>query len=66
MAMALRKKEHIPMARQIVDASPVPAPKERNTDGEKAAIKVGKTAREIWRDEPNKAAQKDTSARWTL
>ena len=26
----------------------------------------GKSAREIWPDEPNKAAQKDTNARWTL
>ena len=62
----LQKKGYIPMAGQIVDASLVPAPKQRNTDGEKEAIKAGKTAREIWPDEPNKAAQKDTSARWTL
>jgi len=62
----LRKKGYIPMAGQIVDASLVPAPKPRNTDGEKAAIKDGKSAREIWPDEPNKAAQKDVSARWTL
>ncbi len=62
----LRKKGYIPMAGQIVDASLVPAPKQRNTDGEKDAIKAGRTAREIWPDAPNKAAQKDTSARWTL
>ena len=62
----LQKKGYIPMAGQIVDASLVPAPKQRNTDGEKAAIKAGKSAAEIWPDEPNKAAQKDTSARWTL
>ena len=54
------------MAGQIVDASLVPAPKQRNTDAEKEAIKAGKSAREIWPDEPNKAAQKDTNARWTL
>jgi hypothetical protein len=41
----------------------VPAPKQRNTDAEKEAIKAGKTAREIWPDEPHKAAQKDTDAR---
>ena len=29
---------------------------------EKQAIKEGKTAHEIWPDEPNKAAQKDTYA----
>jgi IS5 family transposase len=62
----LQTKGYVAMAGQIVDASLVPAPKQRNTDGEKAAIKAGKSAREIWPDEPNKAAQKDTSARWTL
>lgn len=62
----LQKKGYIPMAGQIVDASLVPAPKQRNTKGENAAIKAGKTAREIWPGEPNKAAQKDTDARWTL
>jgi transposase, IS5 family len=51
------------MSGQIVDASLVPAPKQRNTEDEKADIKVGKTAAEIWPDEPNKAAQKDTNAR---
>ena len=62
----LKKKGYIPMSGQIVDASLVPAPKQRNTEEEKAAIKAGKTADEIWPDEPNKAAQKDTNARWTL
>lgn len=62
----LQKKGYVPMAGQIVDASLVPAPKQRNTDAEKAAIKAGKSAAEIWPDEPNKAAQKDTNARWTL
>ena len=50
----LRKKGYIPMAGQIVDASLVPAPKQRNTDGEKEAVKAGKSAREIW---PDKALQ---------
>jgi IS5 family transposase len=62
----LRKKGYIPMSGQIVDASLVPAPKQRNTESEKAAIKAGKSAEEIWPDEPSKAAQKDTNARWTL
>jgi IS5 family transposase len=62
----LRKKGYIPMAGQIVDASLVPAPKQRNTDGEKQAIKDGRSARQIWPDEPAKAAQKDVDARWTL
>lgn len=62
----LHKKGYIPIGGQIVDASLVPAPKQRNTEDEKAAIKAGKSAREIWPDQPNKAAQKDTQARWTL
>ena len=60
------KKGYIPMSGQIVDASLMPAPRQRNTDDEDQAIKAGKTAREIWPNEPNKAAQKDVDARWTL
>ncbi len=62
----LHKKGCISMPGQIVDASLVPAPKQRNTDGERDAIKAGKSAGEIWPDEPAKAAQKDTDARWML
>jgi IS5 family transposase len=61
----LREKGFLPMSGQIVDASLVPAPKQRTTDREKAAIKAGQTAREIWPDQSAKAAQKDTNARWT-
>ncbi|MGB0928863.1 MAG: IS5 family transposase [Pikeienuella sp.] len=62
----LKKKGYIPMSGQIVDASLVPAPKQRNTEDEKAAVKDGQSAKEIWPDKPNKAAQKDVEARWTL
>lgn len=62
----LQKKGYIPMSGQIVDASLVPAPKQRNSDGGKAVNKAGTTAKEIWPDEPNKAARKDVDARWTL
>ncbi|MEM9205999.1 MAG: IS5 family transposase [Pseudomonadota bacterium] len=62
----LHKKGFIPMSAQIVDATLVPAPKQRNTEGEKQAIKDGKSAKEIWPDALNKAAQKDTNARWTI
>ena len=58
----LHKKGYIPIGGQIVDASLVPAPKQRNTEDEKAQIKAGKSAAEIWPDQPNKAAQKDTQA----
>ena len=51
---------------QIIDASLIPAPKQRNTNTEKEAIKAGKSAAEIWSDQPNKAYQKDTDARWTI
>ena len=46
----LQKKGYIPMSGQIVHASLVPAPKQRNTEDEKAAVKAGKTANEIWRE----------------
>lgn len=49
----LRKKGCIPMPGQIVDASLVPAPKQRDTDGEREAIKAGKSgksAKDIWAD----------------
>ncbi|PHP65103.1 IS5/IS1182 family transposase [Zhengella mangrovi] len=62
----LHKKGYIPMSGQIVDATLVPPPKQRNTEVEKEAIKDGKTAGEIWPDEPNQTAQKDTDARRTL
>lgn len=34
--------------RAIVDASLAPAPGQRNTEGEREAIKSGKSAKEIW------------------
>jgi hypothetical protein len=40
------------MSGQIIDASPVPAPKQRNTDDERQAIKDGKSAQDIWPDDP--------------
>lgn len=62
----LKERGYLAMGGQIVDATLVAAPKQRNTADEKAAIKDGKTADEIWPDEPARAAQKDTDARWTL
>lgn len=63
---AINQAGLIPRAGQIVDASLIAAPKQRNSDGEKEAIKVGKTAQEIWPDKPAKAAQKDTDGRWAV
>ena len=63
---AIKDAGFIPMGGQIVDASLVAAPRQRNTQEEKDAIKAGKTAQEIWPDKLAKAAQKDTDARWTV
>ncbi len=53
------------MGGQIIDASLVAAPRQRNTDGEKAAIKAG-TIPAPWTDKPSKLRQKDRDARWTV
>ena len=57
---------HLPMAGQILDATLVAAPRQRNSEAEKARIKAGETAAAIWPDKPAKARQKDTDARWTV
>ncbi len=62
----LRERGYLAMGGQIVDATLVPAPKQRNTDEEKAAVKAGKSARQIWPGKPDKAHQKDVDARWTV
>ncbi len=62
----LRTTAYLAMGGQIVDATLVAAPKQRNTQEEKDAIKAGKTASEVWPDTPAKAAQKDVDARWTV
>lgn len=61
----LEASGYLAMSGQIVDASIVAAPKQRNTDGEKQAIKEGRIP-EGWKDEPAKLRQKDTDARWTV
>jgi transposase, IS5 family len=62
---AIREAGYIPMSGQIVDASLVSAPKQRNTEGEKEAIKEGRIPEE-WKAKPAKLRQKDRDARWTL
>lgn len=62
----IKGRGDLAMGGQIVDATLAAAPGQRNTAPEKDAIKAGKTASEIWPDEPAGAAQKDTDARWTL
>ncbi len=63
---AITEAGYLPMSGQIVDATLVTAPRQRLTNGEKAAMKEGRSAHEIWPETPAKAAQKDTDARWTM
>jgi IS5 family transposase len=49
---------------QIVDASIVTAPRQRNTREENATIKAGETP-QSWLEKPAKLHQKDMEARWT-
>jgi IS5 family transposase len=62
---AISAAGYLPMGGQIIDATLVAAPKQRNTDGEKAAIKAGEVP-EAWRDKPAKLRQKDRDGRWTV
>lgn len=61
----LAKSGYLAMGGQIVDATIVDAPKQRNSDGEKADIKAGKLP-DDWRDKPAKLRQKDRDGRWTV
>ena len=61
----LRQAGYIAMSGQIVDASLVAAPRQRNTDDEKKAIKEGRIP-EDWKDKPAKLRHKDRDARWTV
>ncbi|RUM95340.1 IS5 family transposase [Pseudaminobacter arsenicus] len=61
----LTKAGYLAMGGQIVDATIVAAPKQRNTDAEKADIKAGKVPDE-WKEKPAKLRQKDRDARWTV
>ena len=62
---ALRANGYIAMSGQIVDASLIAAPKQRNTDDEKKAIKQGRVP-DGWQDKPAKLRHKDRDARWTV
>ena len=60
--LILAKQGYIAHKGQIVDASFVEVPKQRNTPDENKAIKAGKQSQD-WKKA--KSAQKDTDARWT-
>ena len=61
----LRAAGYLAMSGQLVDATIVAAPKQRNTKAEKQAIKEGRIP-EGWQDKPAKLRQKDRDARWTV
>ena len=61
----LRQSGYIAMSGQIVDASLIAAPRQRNTNEEKKAIKEGQVP-DGWKDKPAKLRQKDRDARWTV
>ena len=60
----LEAEGYIARGGQIIDATIVSVPKQRNTKEENEAIKAGKTP-EGWEQQPAKNAQKDKDARWT-
>jgi transposase, IS5 family len=62
---ALSAAGFLAMSGQIIDASIVAAPKQRNTDGEKRDIKQGRIPPQ-WAAKPAKLRQKDRDARWTI
>ena len=61
----LRAAGFIAMGGQIVDATVVAAPKQRNTEDEKRALREGRIP-EDWARKPAKLRQKDRDARWTV
>lgn len=61
----LRAAGYIAMGGQIVDASLIAAPKQRNTEDEKKDLKEGRIPKG-WKARPAKLRQKDRDARWTV
>jgi len=54
-----------PRGGQLIDASLVPVPRQRNSRDENAPIKDGECPTE-WEGQPAKRRQKDTEPRWTM
>src|SRR4249920_1432830 len=61
----LRASGYLAMGGQMIDASIVEAPRQRNTDAEKEELKAGRIP-EDWTAQPAKLRQKDRDGRWTL
>src|SRR3984893_10830609 len=60
----LEAKGYIARGGQMVDATIVAVPKQRNSREDNEAVKAGKTPEE-WEKQPAKNRQKDKDARWT-
>ena len=60
----LEAKGYIARGGQMVDATIVPVPRQRNSRDENEAVKAGTTP-EDWEKHPAKNRQKDKDARWT-
>ena len=60
----LEAKGYIARGGQMVDATIVPVPRQRNSREENEQVKAGTTP-EAWKKKPAKNRQKDKDARWT-
>jgi len=60
----LKQHGYLAMGGQIIDATIVPVPKNRNSREENEAIKAGEMPKG-WESQPAKRRQKDRDARWT-
>ena len=60
----LEAKGYIARGGQMVDATIVPVPRQRNSRDENELVKSGKTPKD-WQRKPAKNRQKDKDARWT-
>ena len=61
----LKAQGYLAMGGQMIDASIIEAPRQRNTDEEREALKEGRIPAE-WAARPAKLRQKDRDGRWTL
>ncbi|MGH7248791.1 MAG: IS5 family transposase, partial [Pseudomonadota bacterium] len=61
----LEEKGLVASGGQIIDASIMPAPKQRNNRDENKEVRSGETP-EAWKKKPEKLRQKDVDARWTV
>lgn len=61
----LRNANYLPMSDQILDATLVAAPKQRNANEEMADIRAGRIHQD-WQGKPSKLSHKNRHASWIL